>query len=96
MGFDGLFWLPLLTGLCAVFALVLGVGLVLRRSWAQRELEEWRQVHAESVDVDPQSRTGRSLLAGSWSDFFRLSKADTSPSGGHGDGSGSDGVGGGD
>lgn len=97
-GFLG--WIPGFAAVCALGLFVIGVGLVLKRKWAKRELELLRKKYQEMDVTDPQYNAARALYVSAAIDYDRHSAADHlagSTDSGVGDsGGGGDGGGGGD
>lgn len=104
-GFDDLLgWVPVLLGLFAAGFLILGIGGMLKRKWARRELAALRKKYQETDVTDPQYNAVRALYVAAMieagrhggDDLIESLEADSSDSGA-GDGSGGgDGGGGGD
>jgi hypothetical protein len=90
---DGLLgWLPALGAAFAFGFLVVGTGALLKRRWAQRELEALRKKYQETDITDPGYNAARALYFASVADGQSLSAGDHLPAG---DGGGFDGGGGG-
>jgi len=93
-GFEGLLgWLPTFGALCGLGFAAIGIGVVLKRRWAQRELEALRKRYQETDVTDPEYNTVRALYFAAVADSHRLTAAKELD--GAGDGAGGD-AGGGD
>lgn len=96
-GFLG--WVPAFAAVCALGFFVIGVGLVLKRKWAKRELELLRKRYQEMDVTDPQYNAARALYISAAIDYDRHSAADhlaSTDSGGGDTGGGASEGGGGD
>ncbi|WP_295555787.1 hypothetical protein [uncultured Hyphomicrobium sp.] len=72
-GFLG--WVPAFAAVCALGFFVIGIGLVLKRKWAKRELELLRKTYQEMDVADPQYNTARALYISAAIDYDRHSAA---------------------
>lgn len=91
-------YLPAFLGLCALSMFVIGMGVLLRRKWAQREFEALRTKFRETDVTDPEYNAVRALYISAAIDHDRMSGADGLSSSGDAaaDAGGDSGGGGGD
>jgi uncharacterized membrane protein YgcG len=97
--FEGLLGsFPAFMAISALGLLIIGLGVVLKRAWAQRELEMLRKKYQETEVSDPQYNAVRALYISALIDHDRRSAADGLTSSGAPDGgsSGDSSGGGGD
>lgn len=90
-------WLPTFLGVCALAFLVIGLGALLRKKWAQRELDALRKKYQETDVTDPEYNPVRALYMSAVIDHDRRSGAEGLTSSGDtgSDSSGDSGGGGG-
>jgi hypothetical protein len=69
-------YLPVFFGLCAFSMFVIGMGVLLRRKWAQREFEALRKKFRETEVTDPEYNAVRALYISAAIDHERMSGAD--------------------